>query len=154
VGLSLIGSFGLVWISLALGAALVRRLPSAFVLVTAGVLTADWLATLLKSAGGRRRPFLVNPDQDPIVATPASMSFPSGHAATSFAGATLLAWYAPRAAVPLYVLAVLVAWSRVYVGVHYPLDVLTGAVFGVAVAIALRWLAANLPRLRRARPRG
>jgi undecaprenyl-diphosphatase len=143
-----VGSFGAVWIALALVLALRRRLPSAFMLVTAGVLAADMLALLLKVAGGRRRPFLVNPDQDPLVGTPLDLSLPSGHAATSFAGATLLAWYAPRFAVPLYGLAALVAWSRVYVGVHYPLDIVAGAALGVAVAIVLRWLEAQRPRRR------
>jgi undecaprenyl-diphosphatase len=154
IGLSVIGSFGAVWIALAVVLALVRRLPSAFMLVTAGVLAADMLALLLKMAGGRRRPFLVDPEQDPLVGTPLDLSLPSGHAATSFAGATLLAWYAPRFAVPLYALAVLVAWSRVYVGVHYPLDILAGAALGFVVARALRWLEANRPRSRQAPPPG
>lgn len=148
VALSLVGSFGLIWITLALVLALRRRLPSVFMLVTAGVLAADMLALLLKVAVGRRRPFLVDPDQDPLVGTPLDLSFPSGHAATSFAGATLLAWYAPRFAVPLYALAALVAWSRVYVGVHYPLDIVAGAALGVAVATVLRWLEARRPRRR------
>lgn len=118
-------------------------------LVTAGVLAADMLALLLKLAAGRRRPFLVNPEQDPLVGTPLDLSLPSGHASTSFAGATLLAWYAPRFALPLYALAALVAWSRVYVGVHYPLDILAGAALGVAVALAFRALERNRPRANR-----
>jgi undecaprenyl-diphosphatase len=126
-----------------------RRLPSAFMLVTAGVLTADMLALLLKLVGGRERPFLADPEQDPLVGTPLDLSFPSGHAATSFAGATLLAWYAPRLAVPLYALAALVAWSRVYVGVHYPFDIVAGALLGIAVATAFRWLETHRPRARR-----
>jgi undecaprenyl-diphosphatase len=52
----------------------------------------------------------------------------------------------PRLAWPLYALAVLISFSRVYVGVHYPFDVLAGAVLGVAIAIALRTLAAALRR--------
>jgi undecaprenyl-diphosphatase len=134
---------------LAAALALARRLPSTFMLVTAGVLAADMLALVLKLAGGRRRPFLTNPEQDPLVGTPIDLSFPSGHAATSFAGATLLAWYAPRLAVPLYALAALVAWSRVYVGVHYPLDILAGAALGVAVGLAFRALERHRPRARR-----
>jgi undecaprenyl-diphosphatase len=154
VAFSLIGSFGAVFIAIAAVLAVMRRLPSAFMLVTAGVLLADMLALLLKVAGGRKRPFLVDPEQDPLVGTPLDLSLPSGHAATSFAGATLLAWYAPRLALPLFALAVLVAWSRVYVGVHYPLDILAGAVLGFVVARALRWLEANRPRSPQAQPRG
>jgi undecaprenyl-diphosphatase len=131
--------------------ALVRRRPVAFMLVTAGVLTADMLALLLKLLGGRDRPFIVNPEQDPLVGTPLDLSFPSGHAATAFAGATLLSAFVPRLRLLLYVLAALVAWSRVYVGVHYPLDILAGAVLGTAVGLLFLYLERHRPRPRRRR---
>ena len=73
-------------------------------------------------------------------------SFPSGHATVSFACATTLALAVPRLTWPLFTLATLISFSRVYVGVHYPLDVLAGAALGVAIAIALRTLAAALRR--------
>ena len=77
-------------------------------------------------------------------------SFPSGHAATSFAAATVLTLYLPRWA-PLWILlAVAIGFSRVYVGVHYPLDVVGGAVLGVLVATSLRLLVAALQRSRAA----
>jgi membrane-associated phospholipid phosphatase len=70
----------------------------------------------------------------------------------------VLAAFLPRLRVPLFLLAAAVAWSRVYVGVHYPLDVLAGAVLGVAIGLAvvrfLPRLAAGRPRSRRATPPG
>jgi anti-anti-sigma factor len=69
---------------------------------------------------------------------PATTSFPSGHAASAAAFAVGAASEMPRAAVPLGVLAGTVAYSRVYVGVHYPLDVLTGAAMGAGVALLAR----------------
>jgi undecaprenyl-diphosphatase len=61
-------------------------------------------------------------------------SFPSGHAASAFAFATGVAGTSPAAGVPLTALAALVAYSRVHTGVHYPLDVVAGAVTGMALA--------------------
>ena len=68
------------------------------------------------------------------VRMPSSRSFPSGHSATAFAFATGLGHVSPAAAVPLHALAALVAYSRVHTGVHYPADVLAGAVMGTALA--------------------
>ena len=64
------------------------------------------------------------------MSAPSSGSFPSGHASAAFACATVIYWASPRAGIPAFVLAALVAWSRVYVGVHWPSDVLGGYLLG------------------------
>ena len=110
------------------------------------ILVAESVSGALKQWFDRDRPPLSNPDPEPLVDLPATYSFPSGHATVSFACATVLALAVPRLRVPLYALATLISFSRVYVGVHYPLDVLAGAALGVAIAIALRKLAAVLRR--------
>jgi undecaprenyl-diphosphatase len=122
-------------------AALVYRRPTIFLWVVAGDLIAGFVSLGLRQAIGRERPSVRYPEPEPLVHVPTTGSFPSGHAATSFACAALLAWLTPLPKVPLFVLAALIAFSRVYVGVHYPLDVIGGAVLGLAVATALRLLA-------------
>jgi undecaprenyl-diphosphatase len=107
------------------------------------------LSLALRQAIGRDRPPLVYPEPKALVAVPHTGAFPSGHASSAFACATVLAWASPRLRVPAFALAAAIAWSRVYVGVHWPLDVLGGAVLGVLVATALLKLAASPPRLRR-----
>ena len=133
--------------------AVLWRRPWFFVALVAATLAADWLSLLLRQWIGRDRPPLVYPDPRPLVGVPHSGAFPSGHAAAAFAAATVIAYASRRLAVPAYVLAALVAWSRVYVGVHWPLDVIGGAVLGVLVATALLKLLEARPRSLRA-PQG
>jgi undecaprenyl-diphosphatase len=100
--------------------------------------TAAVINLVLKPLGRRRRP-----DRDthevPIdrhVDMPISSSFPSGHSAAAFAFATGVAHVSHIAAVPLYALGTLVAYSRVHTGVHYPGDVVAGSLLGVVLAQA------------------
>jgi membrane-associated phospholipid phosphatase len=122
-----------VWIALALVLAIAWRRAAPLVLVIVAVVLADALAGLLKVAIGENRP----DEPQPLVTIPHSHSFPSGHTATAFAGATALSVFVPRAAPALYVLALAIAYSRLYVGAHFPLDVVGGAIVGVATALLL-----------------
>jgi undecaprenyl-diphosphatase len=163
VALSAAGQAAILWIVLAPLLALLARKPLLFTtLVTAAtVWTADLLATLVKALVDRQRPYEVIPEADPLLRWDVAGSFPSGHAATSVAGAVVLAYLLGRWGAWLGLLAAAVAFSRVYVGVHYPLDVLAGAVLGAGVgllAIALvrrlRPTSATPPRSGAARPEG
>lgn len=90
--------------------------------------------TAIKFTVRRRRPTL--PGLPPLMGTTTGLSFPSAHAATSFAGALAYRRCGLPAA-PLYGVAGAMACSRVYLGVHYPSDILAGALLGTAVAAAL-----------------
>jgi membrane-associated phospholipid phosphatase len=142
-----------VWLGLAAVVAAARRRPGILVETLAAVVLAELSTDLLKLAIPRARP-----DVHALVARPHTHSFPSGHAAIAFACATVLGAAVPRARPWLYVLAALVAWSRVYVGVHFPLDVAAGALLGVGLGLAVlrarRTLGAARRRSRRAPPAG
>jgi undecaprenyl-diphosphatase len=127
--------------------ALAWRHAEPLVFTALAVYSADLLATGLKVLTDRPRPYVANPGQDPLTEAVLELSFPSGHAATAFAGATALSRFLPRRLLPLFALAAAIAWSRVYVGVHYVSDVVAGAALGVATALLL------LATVRRLSPR-
>jgi undecaprenyl-diphosphatase len=143
IGLSRIGTLGAIWLVLALALAALRRNPWLLVAVVAADGVADLLASIGKTLVHRHRPFVHQ--LGPAATT---HSFPSFHAATSFACAAVLASFAPRLRIPLYTLAVLISISRLYNGVHFPLDVLAGALLGLITALLL------LAAIRRAGRRG
>jgi undecaprenyl-diphosphatase len=137
VWLTRIGTWGAVWLLLAVGLAVVWRRASLLIAVALADVAADSLAGALKAATQVERPPLRYVHPKALVSLPSGSSFPSGHTATSFACATVLSFFVPRAAPAFYLLALAIGFSRIYVGVHWPLDVLGGIVLGVAVGLAV-----------------
>jgi undecaprenyl-diphosphatase len=145
---------GILWLILGAAAAILWRRTEIFALVFVAYFVSDTLSHILRRIFDRDRPPVANPDPEPLVHVPGDPAFPSGHASTSFACAAVLAWLTPLSPVPLFAVAALVAFSRVYMGVHYPLDAVGGAVLGLAVATALRRLVEARRRSAPAPPPG
>jgi undecaprenyl-diphosphatase len=87
----------------------------------------------------RVRPF-VNREATVVGIRPADHSFPSGHTASSFAAATALAMFYPRAAPLAYSVAAAVGMSRVHLGVHFPSDAAVGGVIGIGIGTFFGWI--------------
>ncbi|HEY2719863.1 MAG TPA: phosphatase PAP2 family protein [Solirubrobacteraceae bacterium] len=131
---SLLGEHAAVWFAIGIvGGTLDARRRSRWGRATGTVAATYGLNTVLKLLVRRQRPTLA--DLQPLTQTPTRLSFPSAHASTAFAGA-LAYTQLGLPALPLYALAVKLSLSRLYLGVHYPSDVLAGALLGTAVAAA------------------
>ena len=95
--------------------------------------------TRVKPLFRRVRPF-VNREANVVGVRPADHSFQSGHTASSFAAATALAFFYPRAAPLAYAVATGVGMSRVHLGVHFPSDAAVGGVIGIGIGTFSAWL--------------
>jgi membrane-associated phospholipid phosphatase len=129
---SRLGEHSAVWLAIGFAGGLLQRDRSAeWRRARRTVLGVYALNTAIKFAVRRPRPQI--PGLPPLQGTTTTLSFPSAHAATSFAGALAYSRLGLPASA-LYGLAAGMACSRVYLGVHYPSDVLAGALLGTAVA--------------------
>ena len=137
-----LGNGGMVWIAVSILLLIPRR--------TRAVGTAAMLSmgicflcanVLLKNIIARTRPYEAIDGLTALIPYPADYSFPSGHTTASFACALILLRLLPRKyGIPALILAILIALSRLYVGVHYPTDVLGGiAVALTGSSLALMW---------------
>ena len=144
-----LGDSGLFWIALTLALLLFRRTRRVG-LFCAAAMVLNLLVTnvALKNIIQRIRPYDVMDSLKILVAPEHDFSFPSGHTACSFAAAWTIFRTAPRRyGTAALVLAALIALSRLYVGVHYPTDVLGGLIVGVAAAeLAVRALTRFAPK--------
>ena len=90
---------------------------------------------ILKHIVCRPRPFAVNSAIDIIIKAPSGFSFPSSHTATCFAMATAIYLFHKRLGIIAYIYASLVAFSRMYLYVHYPSDIFGGVILGICLSL-------------------
>ena len=136
-----LGNFGMIWIVTGFCLVITKKYRRYGVLLFIALALTYALGDLvIKPMIARPRPFMEFPGRILLITAPYSHSFPSGHAGSSFCAATIL-WRANRKlGVISYTLAVLIAFSRVFLFVHYPSDVLAGAILGVLCALLVIYL--------------
>ncbi len=138
---------GHAWILVVLADALCQRrraLKNALAVLPALYLATYTVEVPIKKYFRRRRPFISIVRAIVVGRKPGSHSFPSGHTAAAFGGATLLQTCYPRGGRLFFAIALLVAFSRIYLGAHYPGDVLSGGLAGTALAKLYRSLFKNM----------
>lgn len=149
IAITTLGEGGIIFILLALALICTKKYRKAGVAVLVALVVMEIGNNLiLKEIFARPRPFNLA-EIDPVkyawwaeayrfpalVSEPSSYSFPSGHTSSAFAAAIAVLWYDRKIGIPTTVFAFIMGFTRIYVEVHYPTDVLFGAVFGVLYAL-------------------
>lgn len=136
--ISYLGNYGMIWIIIAIVMLLFKKYRYYGLLLGTALLLTFLIGELvLKPLIMRPRPFSAFPDIQLLIPKPHSYSFPSGHTASSFAAVVAL-WYTDRKfGIAAVILAVLIAFSRMFLFVHYPTDILGGMVLGITISSIL-----------------
>lgn len=140
--ITFLGNGYLLWIVVSIILTISKKYRKAGItMAVALILCAVMGEMLIKNIVKRPRPYEGVTGIQLLIPKLSSYSFPSGHTLSSFAAAFVIFKYMRKWAIPAFILAVLIAFSRNYLYVHYPFDVLAGAVFGGFFA----WVAIKIP---------
>ena len=132
-----LGNNGLIWIMIAIGLFLFPKTRMCGItMILALLMSLIFGNALLKNLVARPRPCWIDSKLGTLPTIPMDYSFPSGHTFSSFAAATVMILYFKKFGILPLILAVLIGFSRLYFGVHYPTDVIFGALFGLVAAVA------------------
>lgn len=147
--ITFLGEAGLIWIVLALLFLWLKTRRKCGLKMTVSLVICLVLALLiLKNVIARPRPCWINTEMEMLVKVPKDYSFPSGHTLSGIASALIIFKADRLIGIPALILAVVIAFSRLYLYVHFPTDVLAGAVLGILLAIATEKIVeSHLPRM-------
>lgn len=137
-----LGDDGWFWIAVGVALLLFKKTRTVGFTLLIALLINMFLTNLtLKDLFARPRPYTVSPELVTLIEKLSSYSFPSGHTSVSFSGALVLYRMMPKkVGIPAIILAAMIGFSRLYVGVHYPTDVLGGIVVGIIASTASYYL--------------
>lgn len=136
-----IGEHGIGWIILSiLLACFPKTRKCGFTMMAAMAVTFLLGNVILKNVIARPRPCAVDKSVTLLIPFPSEYSFPSGHSSNGFAAAVTIFAYYRRAGIAALIMAAMIAFSRMYLFVHYPTDILGGILLGTADALLVLYL--------------
>ena len=145
--ISAIGNSGLIWIIIAIIFICLKKYRAMGISLGIALILCLLIGNLgLKPLIARIRPYDVIPDIVLLIPPPKDYSFPSGHTMASFASATVIFWYHKRFGICALILGSAIAFSRLYLYVHYPTDILGGVVIGIIIGVAAVLLVSAIRR--------
>lgn len=146
---SALGNAGMIWIAMALVMLCFRKTRRCGVLMLAAMAFSFLLGNvILKNLIARPRPFHSDTSISLLIPFPGEYSFPSGHTLNGFTAATVIFVHFRKAGIAALLFAGLIAFSRLYLFVHYPTDIMAGVVLGVLDALLICWIGRKVQRAK------
>lgn len=134
--ITLLGNGGALWIIAAVILMIIKSRRRMGITLSAALIGCGMIGNLLlKNIIARARPFSVNTAVEILIKLPTDYSFPSGHSMASFAAAAVIFHFDRKLGTAVYVFAAVIAFSRLYLYVHFPSDVAAGILIGIAIGL-------------------
>ncbi|MDE6519127.1 MAG: phosphatase PAP2 family protein [Ruminococcus sp.] len=130
------GDMGIFWVAVALIISAKKKYKQCSITMLIGMIVGVLIGNfVVKNIVQRDRPCWIIDIENMLIANPKDFSFPSGHTMSSFIASTILFYYDKKLGIPSFAVALLIAFSRLYLYVHFPTDIIGGALLGVAIAV-------------------
>lgn len=150
--ISFLGNKGWIWILIAIIMLFPKKTRSTGLTMGGGMLTGLLVGNgILKNLVQRERPCWIVEDFELLIDNPTDYSFPSGHALSSFIAATVIYRYNRKWGAAAYVLASLISFSRLYLYVHFPSDILISILLGILIGDLAAWVKQTISQKWKAR---
>lgn len=141
VFVSALGNAGIFWIAVGLLLLITKRYRRGGAQMLVAMAVTFVIGNLiLKNLVARERPFWIDREVLLLMASPSDYSFPSGHSMNGFAGSVSLLCIDRRIGIPAVILAAIIAFSRLYLFMHFPTDVFAGIVIGLVIALITNYV--------------
>ena len=141
VAVTTLGNGGMIWIAVGIVMLLFKKTRRAGIAVLVGLLLGLLCGNLaIKNLVARERPCAIGTAPELLIPYPSEYSFPSGHTLSSFIAATCIFLRNKKWGISAYVFASGIAFSRLYLYVHFPTDILGGIILGIALAHLATWI--------------
>lgn len=138
IGITSLGNAGLIWIAIAIFLIFIKKTRKCGILMLISLVSGLILGNgILKNLIGRDRPCWLDPNIPLLIPNPLDYSFPSGHTLASFEAAVMIFLHNKKFGVISLILACLIAFSRMYLFVHFPTDILGGIILGTLISLAV-----------------
>lgn len=145
-----LGNAGILWIIIAIILVISKKYRKYGIIMSIALIIMLVFGNgILKNLFQRVRPYQANNFADLLIKKPVDTSFPSGHTYASFASAGVLYYMNKKVGIASYVLAALIAFSRLYLYVHYPSDVLGGIILGIVTSFVAIKIYNNFEKKRK-----
>ena len=138
IAITSLGNAGLMWIAIAIGLLCAKKTRKCGVLMLVSLVLGLILGNgILKNLIARERPCWIDENIKLLIPNPHDFSFPSGHTLASFEAAVMIYLHNKKWGIISLIVATLIAFSRMYLFVHFPTDILAGMILGTVIALAV-----------------